>query len=68
MTEANHCYENSQAERLNGILKQEYGPGGRFRRKSDVRRAVGEAVKLYNCRRPHQSPGYRCPIEVHLAA
>ena len=24
MTEENHCYENSQAERLNGILKQEY--------------------------------------------
>ena len=68
MTEENHCYENSQAERLNGILKQEYGLGGRFRRKSDVRRAVGEAVKLYNCRRPHQSLGYRCPMEVHLAA
>ena len=68
MTEENHCYENSQAERLNGILKQEYGLGGRFRRKSDVRRAVREAVMLYNCRRPHQSLGYRCPIEVHLAA
>jgi len=68
MTEANHCYENSQAERLNGILKQEYGLGGRFRRKCDVLRVVSEAVKLYNCRRPHQSLGYRCPIEVHLAA
>ena len=68
MTEENHCYENSQAERLNGILKQEYGLGGRFRSKSDVRRAVREAVSLYNCRRPHQSLGYRCPMEVHLAA
>ena len=68
MTEENHCYENSQAERLNGILKQEYGLGGRFRSKSDVRRAVREAVTLYNCRRPHQSLGYRCPMEVHLAA
>ena len=27
MTEDNHCYENAQAERLNGILKQEYGLG-----------------------------------------
>ncbi len=68
MTEENHCYENSQAERLNGILKQEYGLGGRFRSKSDVRRAVRQAVTLYNCRRPHQSLGYRCPMEVHLAA
>ena len=68
MTEENHCYENSQAERLNGILKQEYGLGGRFRRKSDVRKAVREAVTLYNFRRPHQSLGYQCPMEVHLAA
>ncbi len=68
MTEENHCYENSRAERLNGILKQEYGLGGCFRRKSDVRRAVREAVTLYNYRRPHQSLGYQCPMEVHLAA
>ena len=68
MTEDNHCYENSQAERLNGILKQEYGLGGRFRKKSEVRRAVREAVTLYNCRRPHQSLGYQCPMEVHQAA
>ncbi len=68
MTEENHCYENSRAERLNGILKQEYGLGGRFRSKSDVRRSVREAVTLYNYRRPHQSLGYQCPMEVHLAA
>ena len=68
MTEVNHCYENSQAERLNGILKQEYGLGSRFLRKADVLRAVSEAVHLYNYRRPHQSIGYRFPIEVHLAA
>jgi transposase InsO family protein len=68
MTEKNHCYENSQAERLNGILKQEYGLGGCFQSKSDVCVAVREAVTLYNCRRPHQSLGYRCPMEVHLAA
>ena len=68
MTEENHCYENSQAERLNGILKQEYGLGGRFLLKSDALCAVHEAVRLYNYRRPHQSIGYRRPMEVHLAA
>jgi transposase InsO family protein len=68
MTESNHCYENSQAERLNGILKDEYGLGGRFLRKCDALQAVHEAVKLYNYRRPHQALGYRCPMEVHLAA
>ena len=68
MTEVNHCYENSRAERLNGILKKEYGLGSRFSRKIDALRAVSEAVNLYNCRRPHQSIGYRFPMEVHLAA
>ena len=68
MTEYNHCYENSQAERLNGILKGEYGLGRRFLRKSDAIQAVSEAVKLYNYRRPHQSLNYRYPMEVHSAA
>ena len=31
MTEDNHCAENSHAERLNGILKQEQGLGGTLR-------------------------------------
>jgi len=68
MTEVNHCYENGKAERLNGILKYEYGLGGRFLSKSDALRAVHEAVKLYNYRRPHQKLRYRYPMEVHLAA
>ena len=68
MTEENHCYENGKAERLNGILKSEYGLGGRFLSKSDALIAVNEAVNLYNYRRPHQELGYRCPMEVHLAA
>ena len=68
MTEENHCYENGKAERLNGILKSEYGLGSRFLSKSDALKAVDEAVNLYNYRRPHQELGYRCPMEVHLAA
>jgi putative transposase len=68
MTQENHCYENSQAERLNGILKQEYGLGGSFRHKSDAIGAVSEAVGLYNYRRPHQSLGYAMPMEVHKVA
>jgi transposase InsO family protein len=68
MTQENHCYENSQAERLNGILKQEYGLGGTFGRKGEAMRGVSEAVYLYNWRRPHQSLGYAIPMEVHQAA
>jgi putative transposase len=68
MTEANHCYENAQAERLNGILKQEYGLGENFRNKLDAKRAVSQAVGLYNYHRPHQSLGYAIPMEVHMVA
>lgn len=68
MTEVNHCYENAQAERLNGILKQEYGLGACFRTKAEARQVVDQAVWLYNELRPHQSLGYRTPHEVHSKA
>ena len=65
MTEENHCYENAQAERLNGILKQEYGLGETFRTKGEARLAVKEAKDLFNERRPHMSLGYQIPSIVH---
>lgn len=68
MTQENHCYENSRAERLNGILKQEYGLGGTFGSKAEAQMAVAQAVLLYNHCRPHQSLGYRLPMQVHESA
>jgi len=65
MTELNHCYENALAERVNGILKQEYGLGQTFRTKAQARQAVRQAVEIYNELRPHQSLGYRTPASVH---
>lgn len=65
MTEQNHCYENAKAERLNGILKQEYGLGETFATKQQVRQAVKEAVDLYNHWRPHGALGNRQPMAVH---
>lgn len=65
MTEVNHCYENAKAERLNGILKGEYGLGEDFARKSEVESVVRQAVTLYNECRPHTSLGYRMPSAVH---
>ena len=65
MTEENHCYENAKAERLNGILKEEYGLGEEFARKDEVERVVRQAVRLYNERRPHTALGYRTPSSVH---
>jgi putative transposase len=68
MTEENHCYENSQAERLNGILKQEYGLGYTFANKAEARQAVRQAVWLYNYRRPHGKLANKFPMTVHAAA
>jgi len=68
MTEELHCYENAKAERVNGILKQEYGLGLTFRTKALAREAFAQAVHLYNHRRPHQALGYRFPAQVHAQA
>lgn len=68
MTEENHCYENAQAERMNGILKGEYGLDHTFRSKEDAVAAVHQAIWLYNTDRPHLSLDYRMPIAVHREA
>jgi transposase InsO family protein len=68
MTESNHCAENALAERMNGILKQEYGLGVEFPTKADARRAVPQGIWLYNTKRPHTALGYRVPEQVHQCA
>jgi putative transposase len=65
MTEKDHCAENALAERMNGILKQEYGLGIKFGTKAAALRAVAQGVWLYNTRRPHTALGYRVPAQVH---
>ena len=68
MTEKNHCAENSMAERVNGILKQEYGLGYKYRTKAQALKSINQAVHLYNTRRPHMSLKYKTPEEVHRLA
>jgi putative transposase len=65
MTEKDHCAENAMAERMNGILKQEYGLGVQFRTKAEALCAVAQSIWLYNTRRPHTALGYRMPDQVH---
>jgi transposase InsO family protein len=68
MTEVMHCYENAMAERVNGILKQEYELDCTFRTKAQARKAFAQAVWLYNHRRPHLMLAYRFPADVHAEA
>jgi putative transposase len=65
MTDKDHCAENAMAERLNGILKQEYGLGVQFRTKADALGAAAQGIWLYNTRRPHTALDYRIPDQVH---
>ena len=65
MTEDDHCAENALAERVNGILKGEYALDREFKSKQAARLAVGQAIHLYNTRRPHTALGYQTPQEVH---
>jgi putative transposase len=65
MTQVMHCYENAQAERLNGILKHEYELDAEFGSKEQAKRAFRQAVDLYNDRRPHQALGYKVPAVAH---
>jgi putative transposase len=68
MTEENHCYENAMAERMNGILKQEYGLDETFLSASGAGKAVKEAVLSYNTDRPHWSLKMATPQQMHKAA
>jgi len=65
MTEEDHCAENALAERMNGILKQEYSLSHTFRTVAQARKAVDQAVHLYNTRRPHRSLNLETPEKVH---
>ena len=60
--------KNALAERVNGILKSEYGLGGQFKTKAAAHLAIDQAAHLYNTRRPHTALGYRTPQEAHSLA
>ena len=64
MTEENHCYENAIAERVNGILKDEFYLDQNFVNVELARKASENAIKLYNNKRLHLSLGYKTPEQV----
>ncbi|MEO6681823.1 MAG: integrase core domain-containing protein [Ginsengibacter sp.] len=55
MGEVGNCYDNAIAERVNGILKDEYLLDSEFINLDHAQKAVKEAVFLYNHERPHWS-------------
>jgi transposase InsO family protein len=61
MTEENHCYENAVAERVNGILKDEFYLDQCFFSTDHARMATKNAIDIYNSKRLHLSLGYKTP-------
>ena len=65
MTEENHCYENALAERVNGILKDEFYLDQTFMNVAHAKRATKNAINLYNEIRLHLSLDYKTPNMVY---
>jgi transposase InsO family protein len=67
MTDGYDCYQNALAERVNGILKNEF----LLRRPANLRQAttmVRESIAIYNQERPHNSLKNKTPDAVHRAS
>lgn len=65
MTENGDPYENALAERVNGILKDEFELDQLFSSVEQARQAATRAVERYNTLRPHASCDYRTPDQAH---
>ena len=65
MTEENHCYENAMAERVNGILKDEFYLDQTFDNVAHAKRATKNGINLYNEIRLHLSLDYKTPNMVY---
>lgn len=62
-----NCYENAVAERVNGILKQEFGLDQRMITSKQANKVVKESIRKYNEVRLHMSLQYQTPAEKHIA-
>lgn len=65
MTENGDPLENAIAERINGIIKEEYLNDYSVDNIKEAKELLDAVVKLYNHERPHQSIGYLTPDTVH---
>lgn len=68
MTDDDHCYQNAVAERVNGILKDEFNLDTVFKSFDVLKAAVDKAIHVYNTKRLHFSLGLQTPDEVYAKA
>ena len=68
MTESYDPYANAIAERINGVLKQEFLLEEYNVRIDVMKDIVKDVVAIYNEQRPHYSCGYLTPEQMHRQA
>jgi len=64
MTDGYDCYQNALAERINGILKQEFLIN-KCNNEQELKILIKESIDLYNNKRPHLSLNMKTPNFVH---
>jgi putative transposase len=60
------AYENGKAERLNGIIKNNYLKHWQINSYTDLKQKVDRAVRFYNHEKPHKSLRYKTPVQYEL--
>ena len=65
MTESYDPYQNAVAERINGILKQEFLIGTSKINIKLMRKIVQQSIEIYNTKRPHFSCQMLTPAQMH---
>ncbi len=68
MTERYDPYENAIAERVNGILKQEFYLDKTFNDAIHAQKEVQRSIEVYNRQRPHLSCRMLTPEQAHINA
>ena len=65
MSRKGNPYENAVMERINGILKDEFLLNETYEDIKSIKKAVKQAIRIYNEERPHLSLSYKTPSFVY---
>ena len=65
ISEKGNPYENAVAERVNGIIKNEWLDEEHFNTFKQLEKRVDEVINTYNTKRLHMSLNYKTPDEVY---
>ena len=64
MTDGYDCYQNAMAERINGILKDEFLLTT-CTDKDQLNKVIKQSIDIYNNKRPHLNLKYKTPNFIH---